>query len=60
MLFNSQILVRTLALGASAVLIACGQKGPLYLPPPASVLPAPGNAPGTPQPATADSSPQHQ
>ena len=34
MLLISQILVRTFALGASAVaLAACGQQGPLYLPP---------------------------
>ena len=32
MLLIPQILVRTFALGASAVLMACGQQGPLYLP----------------------------
>jgi len=33
MLLITQILVRTLVLGASAVaLAACGQQGPLYLP----------------------------
>jgi predicted small lipoprotein YifL len=69
MLLIIQILVRALALGASAVLIACGQQGPLYLPPPAStqqapppesVLPASGSTKTTLQPATAASAPQNQ
>ncbi|PKO61828.1 MAG: hypothetical protein CVU24_06875 [Betaproteobacteria bacterium HGW-Betaproteobacteria-18] len=53
MLLIPQILVRTFALGASAVaLLACGQQGPLYLPQtgaahratlPESLVPAIGN-----------------
>lgn len=38
-----------LALAMVAGLAACGQKGPLYLPPPAA--PAPAVAPATEQPA---------
>jgi predicted small lipoprotein YifL len=42
MLLIPQILVRTFALGASAVaLAACGQQGPLYLPPPSTADRAP-------------------
>ncbi|MDI1245692.1 MAG: lipoprotein [Rhodoferax sp.] len=41
MLLIPQILVRTIALGASAVaLAACGQQGPLYLPPTGTTDPA--------------------
>ena len=69
MLFNPQILVRVLVLGASAVaLAACGQQGPLYLPDtggahratlPESLMPSLG-APQPPlQPATPASSPLH-
>ncbi|MDP3192730.1 lipoprotein [Rhodoferax sp.] len=55
MLLIPQILVRAFALGASAVaLAACGQRGPLYLPPtgtvdratlPESLLPSLGKNP---------------
>ncbi|HSO44417.1 MAG TPA: lipoprotein [Rhodoferax sp.] len=69
MLLIPQILVRALALGASAVLIACGQKGPLYLPPPdtvqraappAPLLPPAGTTETTLQPASTASAPQPQ
>ncbi|WP_370654355.1 lipoprotein [Rhodoferax sp.] len=54
MLLIPQILVRSFVLGASAVLMACGQQGPLYLPDtgaapratlPQSLLPANGSSP---------------
>ncbi|MDD2919225.1 lipoprotein [Rhodoferax sp.] len=69
MLLIPQILVRTFALGASAGLIACGQQGPLYLPPagavqratpPESLLPPTGTTETTLQPALPASAPQHQ
>ncbi|MDD2879501.1 MAG: lipoprotein [Rhodoferax sp.] len=69
MLLIPQILVRTLALGASAVaLAACGQQGPLYLPDtggahratlPESLLPRPGTPSTTPQPASTASTPKN-
>jgi hypothetical protein len=64
-----QILVRSFALGASTVaLVACGQRGPLYLPPtgtteratlPGSLLPPAGKTPMTaPGSSTLPVSPQ--
>lgn len=68
MLLITQILVRTLALVASAVaLAACGQQGPLYLPDtggvhratlPQSLLPGLGTDPTTTLPARPVSAPQ--
>ncbi|OIP17623.1 MAG: hypothetical protein CO105_13720 [Comamonadaceae bacterium CG_4_9_14_3_um_filter_60_33] len=69
MLLIPQILVRAFALGASAALIACGQQGPLYLPPdaapqqvpqPEPVLPASGNTQNILQPANSASAPHYQ
>jgi len=51
MLLIPQILVRALILGASALLMACGQQGPLY-------LPQTGTAHQATQPAAAASAPQ--
>ena len=69
MLFITQILVRTLVLGASAVaLVACGQQGPLYLPQadgahraslPESLSPALGTPRPSLQPASPASAPAH-
>jgi len=69
MLLISQILVRTLVLGVGAVaLVACGQQGPLYLPPtgtahratlPESLLPTLGISTPSVPPAAAASAPQH-
>ena len=69
MLLIPQILVLTLALGASAVaLAACGQQGPLYLPEtggahratlPESLLPALGTPHAPLQPAAPASAPQN-
>ncbi|WP_412103183.1 LPS translocon maturation chaperone LptM [Polaromonas sp. SM01] len=43
-----------LAVAGAASLSACGQKGPLFLPPPPKVIPTAGVTPATPasQPAT--------